>query len=251
MKNIAHRGFSGEYPENTMIAFEKAIEIGADMLELDVTLSKDKIPVVIHDDTIDRTSNGIGFVKDYSLEKLRELDFGSWKNKKFSNEKIPTLEDVLRLIKKSSIHLNIEIKSSAHVKKFSKSCIELQVLNLINKYKLMNRIVISSFEPNVLLRLRKISSKIQLAFLIEPDYKTGEDPVLFVRKIKAVSLNMHKSQVGTHVYNESKKFNIPIYIYTVNTSKELEKLIRIGIEGAFTNFPNKLKILNIGKNTGV
>ena len=99
MKNIAHRGFSGKYPENTNIAFARAIELGADMIELDVTLSKDKIPVVIHDDTLERTSNGKGKVRNVPLEKLKQLDFGSWMHSNFSEERIPTLEEVLKIIK--------------------------------------------------------------------------------------------------------------------------------------------------------
>ena len=154
MKNIAHRGFSGKYPENTLIAFKKAIELEADMIELDITLSKDKIPIVIHDDTLERTTNGNGKVRATASNKLKLLDAGSWKNPKFHEERIPTLEEVLRLIKKSKIDLNIEIKSSAFEKKHSTSCIELQTLNLIQKYKLMNRIVISSFESKILLRLQ-------------------------------------------------------------------------------------------------
>ena len=171
MKNIAHRGFSGKYPENTKVAFTKAIELEADMIELDVTLSRDRVPVVIHDDTVDRTSDGKGKVRNLTLDKLRLLDFGSWQSSKFSDQRISTLEEVLQQIKKSKIGLNIEIKSSAFEKKYSDFCIESQTLQLIQKYKLFNRIVISSFEPGVLMRLRELSANVKLAYLIWTKYK--------------------------------------------------------------------------------
>lgn len=244
MKNIAHRGFSGKYPENTKIAFARAIELGADMIELDVTLSKDKIPVVIHDDTLERTSNGKGKVRNVPLEKLKQLDFGSWMHSNFSEERIPTLEEVLKIIKKSKLGLNIEIKSSAFEKKISDSCIESQTLRLIDKYKLFNRIVISSFEPRILLRLRELSSKVKLAYLIEPGYqKLKLDPIYFVTQVKAVSLNMHKSQIKTEIFSRAQERNIPVCVYTVNTLSELKRMKDHELAGVFTNFPDRLKKL--------
>ncbi len=159
MRNIAHRGFSGKYPENTKIAFKKAIELEADMIELDITLSKDKIPIIIHDDSLERTTNGKGKVRSSTYTELKLLDAGSWKNAKYSNEGIPSLQEILLLIKKERIGLNIEIKSSAFERKFSKSCIEQQTLTLIQKYNLLNRIVISSFDPESTATAKKIILK--------------------------------------------------------------------------------------------
>ena len=242
MKNIAHRGFSGKYPENTKIAFTKAIELEADMIELDVTLSRDRVPVVIHDDMVDRTSDGKGKVRNLTLDKLRILDFGSWRSAKFSDQRISTLEEVLQQIKKSKIGLNIEIKSSAFEKKNSDSCIESQTLQLIQKYKLFNRIVISSFEPRVLTRLRELSAKVKLAYLIEPNFKKIKlDPISFVNKVKAVSLNMHKSQVETEIFKKASVAHIPVYVYTVNTIREMREMNLFGVAGVFTNYPDKLK----------
>ena len=96
---IAHRGFSGVAPENTLAAFRKAIDVGADMFELDVLLSQDEHVVVIHDDTLERTTNGTGKVIDHTLAELQALDAGSWFSPEFAGEPIPTLEDALRLAK--------------------------------------------------------------------------------------------------------------------------------------------------------
>jgi len=241
MRNIAHRGFSGKYPENTILAFEKAIKLNVDMIELDITFSKDKIPVVIHDDTLERTTNGKGKVKNTFFNKLKMLDAGSWMHRKFLGEKIPSLEEVLAIIKKSKVHLNIEIKSSAFEKKLSDSSIEAQTIRLIKKYKLFNQIVISSFEPKVLLRLRKLSAKIKLSLLIEPNFEKSKfNPISFVKEIRAASLNMHKSQVRTNIFKKAREEKIPILIYTVNTKKEMQKMTKLGVEGIFTNYPDKL-----------
>ena len=242
MKNIAHRGFSGKYPENTKIAFTKAIELEADMIELDVTLSRDRVPVVIHDDTVDRTSDGKGKVRNLTLDKLRLLDFGSWQSSKFSDQRISTLEEVLQQIKKSKIGLNIEIKSSAFEKKYSDFCIESQTLQLIQKYKLFNRIVISSFEPGVLMRLRELSANVKLAYLIGTKYKKLKlDPISFVHQLKAVSLNIHNSLVETEIFKKAYQEHIPVYIYTINTIREMREMNLFGVAGVFTNYPDKLK----------
>ncbi|MFP4698544.1 MAG: glycerophosphodiester phosphodiesterase family protein [Eubacteriales bacterium] len=94
---IAHRGASGIAPENTIVSFQKAIDQGAEGIELDVHLTKDEIPVVIHDETIDRTTDGSGYIKDFTFEELNRYDAGNYFDKKFMNEKIPTLEQVLEL----------------------------------------------------------------------------------------------------------------------------------------------------------
>src|SRR3972149_9393656 len=105
---IAHRGFSGQAPENTLASFKKARELGSDMIELDVRFSKDGHMVVMHDDTLDRTTNGRGKVADYTLKELKQLDAGSWFAPQFSDERIPNLNEVLELAK-GKILVNIEI----------------------------------------------------------------------------------------------------------------------------------------------
>lgn len=109
---IAHRGFSGQAPENTLASFQKAVELGSDMIELDVRFSKDGQVVVIHDDTIDRTTNGRGKVADYTLKELKQFDAGSWFAPQFSGERIPTLKEVLELVK-GKVLVNIEIKDES------------------------------------------------------------------------------------------------------------------------------------------
>lgn len=151
-KVIAHRGASAYAPENTMTAFEKAIELGAQGLELDVQLSSDGKLVVIHDEKLDRTSNAKGWVKDKTLDELKSLDFGSWFSKAFAGEKIPLLDEVMELISAWDGILNIEIKSGVVIY----PDIEQKVAAAISKFNMHDRIIVSSFNHYSLVNLRKI-----------------------------------------------------------------------------------------------
>src|SRR5699024_3322251 len=140
---MAHRGYSGFYPENTKIAFEKSIQEGYDFLELDVRLSKDGIPVIIHDATINRTSNGgKQFVHDLTLEELKSYDYGSWFAEEFAGETILTLEELFQLVEGEEIKLNVELKNGPIIPED----LEEKVLELVNKYNLGDRILFSSFD---------------------------------------------------------------------------------------------------------
>ncbi|HCQ89799.1 MAG TPA: hypothetical protein DIU45_08730, partial [Clostridium sp.] len=110
--NFAHRGASMYYPENTMVAFEKAIEMGCTGIETDVQMTKDGVLVLIHDEYLDRTTNGIGLVKNYTYNELRKLDAGSFKDRAFSKCKIPSVEELIGFTKNKNIKINFEIKNS-------------------------------------------------------------------------------------------------------------------------------------------
>ncbi len=153
---IAHRGFSGEAPENTLAAFRKAIEVGSDMLELDVQLSKDKEVVVIHDETLERATNGQGKVADFTLKELKKLDAGFRFGPQFSGERIPTLKEVLELAKdgywsisKSRIHPKVNIQLAE---------IADRALQEVKKAKMLNQVIFSSFNPVALERIKARSS---------------------------------------------------------------------------------------------
>jgi len=135
---IAHRGYSEKYPENTLVAFQSALDGNADMIELDITLSRDREIAVIHDDTLERTTNGSGEVADYGLNELKALDAGSWFDERFSGERIPTLEEVFDLVK-GRTWINIEIKVSAYEPHFPMDAIERQVVELVQQKKCMIR----------------------------------------------------------------------------------------------------------------
>ncbi|MDE6182363.1 MAG: glycerophosphodiester phosphodiesterase, partial [Eubacteriales bacterium] len=139
-KIFAHRGASAYAPENTMEAFKLAIKQNADGIEIDVHLTKDNHVVVIHDETIDRVSNGKGFVRDYTLEELRQFSY-NYNFNQYENVKIPTLEDVLELIKPTNLILNIELKTNF----LWYENIEEIVLSIVDKFEMQDRIIYSSF----------------------------------------------------------------------------------------------------------
>ncbi len=123
LKIFAHRGYSAKYPENTLAAFRATAELPVEGVEFDVHLTADRQVVVIHDEKIDRTSNGTGYVKDLTLEQLRKYDFGSWFSEEFAGERIPTLSEVLDVFKDTDQRINIELKSDVFVYvRFGRAC---------------------------------------------------------------------------------------------------------------------------------
>ena len=141
----AHRGYRSEYPENTMLAFKKAVELGVDQIETDVRLTKDKKLILIHDDLVDRTTNGTGKVCDFTFDEIEQLDAGAWKDDKFKGEKIPTLKEFLDFVKDLDVTLNIEIKDYTH------ECVDATI-DLINSYgdAFKDRFVIAAWDAEII-----------------------------------------------------------------------------------------------------
>ncbi|HON79306.1 MAG TPA: glycerophosphodiester phosphodiesterase family protein, partial [Spirochaetota bacterium] len=169
---IAHRGYSELYSENTLPAFQKAIEYGADMIELDVHLTKDGVPVVIHDNDIERTSNGKGDVSRFSLKELRQFDVDFKKTSGDSFVPIPTLEEVIDLVK-GKIQLNIEIKNCPHRYKG----IEEAVASLLTAKEFIPDTIVSSFDHFCLLTIKKIEPEIKTGMLYDSVWITFQEEV--------------------------------------------------------------------------
>ena len=161
---IGHRGYPAKYPENTLAAFEAAIEAGAIMIELDVMLSRDRKVVVIHDATLDRTTNGKGNVADFTLAELKQLDAGSWLDAQFADQQIPELSEVLDLIN-SRAYVNIEIKSNAYETHHPPDAIEKQVVDLLRQKDLLATSMISSFDVNILEQIAFMNNTPVTAFI--------------------------------------------------------------------------------------
>ncbi|MDX2471842.1 MAG: glycerophosphodiester phosphodiesterase family protein, partial [SAR324 cluster bacterium] len=183
---IAHRGFSGSFPENTMASFEAAVTAGAEMLELDIQLSKDKKIFVFHDETLDRTTSGSGRPSALTLEELQQLDCGSWFGSQFSAEKIPTLAKVLQAFS-LQIRINIEVKSEAYDAALSPLNITTQLVELLVALKVEKRVIVSSFEPEILKQVHSLNAAIALALLTETNLDQRQLDLL--AEIKATSWN--------------------------------------------------------------
>lgn len=232
--NIAHRGYSGKFDENTMLAFKKAIEYKADGIETDVQLSKDGIPVIIHDETLDRTTNGCGFIEEYTLEELKKF-------KTDSGERIPTLEELLELVSKSELKvLNLELKNSI----IEYKGLEEKVLDLIEKYKLRNRVIISSFNHMSLVKIRNIEkdngiqNKIKLGALTDSTLANVAD---YLKGIEVECYHpFFKSIINKDYSKEIVDSGVEINPYTVNTKEDFKQVVENGVVGIITNEVEKL-----------
>jgi len=236
---IAHRGASAYYPENTMIAFEKAVEMGAEMIELDVMLSKDRVPIVFHDAKLNQHTNGSSYVKHYTLKELKELDAGSWFNPKFSNQEIPTLEEVLDFAS-GKIALNIEIKTEA-VSNDIKNGIEEKVLQLVKEHGMQKHVLFSSFDYRAVRHFKKLDPNIPVALLYEKNQSNRLLPHQLVEKYNVDAFNCSYRQLKRKWIADINKFDIPAFIYTVDSKRRMQKLIAGGVTGIFTNKPDLLK----------
>lgn len=236
---IGHRGASAYYPENTMVAFRAAYEMGAEMVELDVLLSKDGVPVVIHDETLKRTTNGKGNVHDYTLAELKQLDAGSWFGKKFAGEKIPTLEEVIQFAK-GTIALNIEIKTEA-VRNDLHGGIEEKSLALVKKYDMQEHVLFSSFDFRAIEHLRELDGEIATALLYEKKQSKRKSPVQLSREYRSMAFNCSRKQLSEKWMDSLRESGIPVFIYTVNKEKEMKRLIDMGVSGIFSDKPDVLR----------
>ncbi|MEX2363084.1 MAG: glycerophosphodiester phosphodiesterase, partial [Balneolaceae bacterium] len=236
---IAHRGASAYYPENTMAAFKAAYEMQAEMIELDITLSSDGQVVVIHDEKLDRTTSGKGKVSDFTLQELKKLDAGSWFSDSFSEEKIPTLEEVLHFAK-GKISLNIEIKSEA-VSNSLHGGIEEKSLKLVKKYGMEEYVLFSSFNYHALSHIRELDVEIAIAPLYERKQSKGKLPSQLINQYKANAFNCNFKKLSKRWIGDASKHKIPIFVYTVNKERHLKKMIQSGVRGIFTDKPDVLK----------
>ncbi len=238
LRVIAHRGFSGMAPENTLSAFRKAIEIGADMFELDVLLSRDGEVVVIHDATLDRTTNGKGDVADYSLAELTQLDAGTWFSPEFEGEPIPTLEDVLKLAN-GRILVNVEIKTEAVTDEIRGGVAE-KVLELVRAQDMHDQVVISSFDPRALAQTRQLDPDIYTASLFDRELQKGMRPSEVMDEVGSNGFNLSYQIVNGSIVKECHGLGRPVAVYTVNEVEKMEEMLDLGVDALFTDRPDLL-----------
>jgi glycerophosphoryl diester phosphodiesterase len=236
---IAHRGLSRRFPENTLAAFKGAIDAGAQMIELDVTLSRDRQLVVIHDETVDRTTNGTGPVNTVTLQQLIQLDAGSWFDPKFGDERLPTLSQVLETVK-GHLMVNIEIKPEAFEPSDATDSVERQVLALVCKYEMMDEVLISSFHWPVLERLRILSPDISLGLLSET---TADQSLLaWSRRIDAFSWHPDFRIVTRPQVEVLHGLGLQIFPYTVGGKMNTSELVNAGVDGLIVDDPDQMEV---------
>ena len=225
----AHRGASAYAPENTKVAFEKAIELKSNGIELDIQKTKDGKIVIFHNDCIDRKSNGTGKIEDYTYQELLKLDFGSWFNDKYKNEKIVLFEDFARDYLGKDLTFAIELKVLG---------IEKETLEIINKYKVHNNIYITSFLYDALENVRKIDSNIKLSWLIKD--KISKENIEKLLKINGNQICPRASLVSKEDIEIANNNGLGVRLWGIDNEEIMKKVYALNIEGMTVNFPDKL-----------
>lgn len=226
---IAHRGASLIAPENTLTAFRLAEELRADAIEFDVKLSRDRIPVVHHDMTLDRTTEGKGRVKDHTLSDIKKLDAGYKFNQRFQGERIPTLEETLEEFSEKML-LNIELTN--YNDPFDS--LPEQVARCLDGIGTLGRILISSFNPFALRTSRRLMPGLRVALLLAPG-----TPRLMQRLLRLITphddLHPHYGMVTTALINGVHHKDGRVNVWTVNEYDQMRELLGVGIDGIITD----------------
>lgn len=239
---IAHRGFSLRAPENTLEAIELAIAAGADAIEIDVGFSADRALMVIHDDTLDRTTSGRGPVRAHGLEELRRLDAGSWFSPVFAGARIPLLGEVLDLVR-GRLPLNVEIKGESveiEPREGGEDGIEARVLQQVERRGMLGQVVFSSFHPLALWRLRRLSPEAATASLLHAPYHRTRSPQEIVGEVGAGALHVADHEVSPAMAAACRAAGIPLRVYTVNHPARYRELSAWGVEAVFSDDPGGL-----------
>ena len=229
---IGHRGYPALYPENTMASFEGAMQAGCDMIELDVTLTRDRKIVVIHDDTLDRTTTGKGPVRGHVLAEIKALDAGSWFDARFAAECVPELSEVIRLTAGRCM-LNIEIKESAFEADYPVDAIEHQVVKLVKTIGAMDRVIISSFDKRILERIATMNAPPAIAFI--SDHGADKGVLEMLLKMKAFSWHPLFKVLTRDQVDMLHAAGLKVFPWTINTRAEAEKLLALGVDGLICN----------------
>ncbi len=225
MRVFAHRGYSGLYPENTMLAFDKAREAGCKAMELDVHLSKDGELVIIHDEMLDRTTNAKGLVCSHTLAELRAFNAGT--EEQF--QAIPSLDTYCRWAKQHGIFTNVEIKTNL----IYYPGIEEKVLALLEKYNLIEQTLISSFNHGSVIRMRQLCESIQCAFLVGGRGLANVGS--YAKNFKVEYYHPDGAFLTKAAVDECKAQGVGVNVWTIDDLGLLHKMITWNVDGVFTN----------------
>jgi len=233
MKIFAHRGASGAYPENTILAFQKAVEAGADGVEFDLHRTRDGVLVVHHDFDLERTASVPLVIAESDYADLAQYDLGAWKGK-FPKQTLPTLEEVLAVFRGTEMMINIELKAGSGIY----PGIEAQLLEVLKQEGNPKRFILSSFDHHALMKLRSLGSPHPLGVLTEARLIA---PWVYVETHHFQTYHPYFRTLDPEAIKELKARKIPVYTYTVNKARAAKRLMDWGIDGIITNWPEKIK----------
>lgn len=238
---IAHRGGAKLAPENTLASFKNAIRLGADMIEIDIHLSKDSEIIVIHDDSLNRTTNGTGNIKDLTLEEIKKYDAGSWFGENFKNEKVPTLAETFKTIN-GKAKLLIEIKDGDE----KYPGLEKKLVESIKKHKVSDWVIIQSFNKSSILRIKKINPKLVTYYLMGGNFDDFysevsakiENGETIEKKFNGIA--PHHSLLDKQKVKLLHNAGFGVFTFTVNKVEQMNEMIDIKVDGIITDIPDVL-----------
>lgn len=233
--NFAHRGASFEAPENTLAAFLLAAELGADGIELDVQLSKDGETAVIHEFSLEASTDGHGLVRERTMAELQELDAGSWFDPVFAGQQIPTLQEVVEAVGQQML-LNIELKTAS----LQDSHLAKAVVRIIEENHLSDRVVVSSFNHLVLRTVRKLNPKIPLGLLASRDMPLPLRRTWLRPWIRPEALHPSYEMIDANYAHWAKERGYRIHTWTVDDPGTMWQMMRLGVDMIITNRPDLL-----------
>ena len=225
MLKIGHRGAAGYEPENTLLSFKKALELNMDLVELDVQACKSGELMVIHDIKVDRTTNGTGYVCEKTFDELRALDAGK-------GQKIPTLQEVLECIDKN-IRVNIEMKSEG----IARAVFNVIAQDVKEKGWSWDDFLVSSFNHYELQEFSRLAAQVKTGAII------AGIPIGYAQcasDLKSYSLHASKEFINQALIDDAHNRGLKVYAYTLNEPEDIQKVRRLGIDGIFSNFPDRI-----------
>ncbi|GLX68854.1 glycerophosphodiester phosphodiesterase [Paenibacillus glycanilyticus] len=238
--NYAHRGASGNYPENTMIAFEQAITLGATGIETDVQMTKDGRLVLIHDEKLRRTTGVNALVAETLADEVLQLDAGSWFSPEFKDARIPTLEQLLELAKRTHTIVNIELKNGI----VEYPGLERKVIETVQSYRMSDQVIISSFNHYSLIECNRIAPEIPTGILyMEGLYR----PWKYAKSVGASALHASRYAVLPEWVAEAAQHDVIYNVFTVNDPAEMKRLMQAGVAGIITDYPERLAAILRGQ----
>ncbi|MEK4498558.1 glycerophosphodiester phosphodiesterase [Bacillus sp. FSL R12-0069] len=243
IKNIAHRGASAYAPEHTIPAYKLGQQLKGDYIEIDLQMTKDGHLVAMHDETVNRTTNGTGLVKEHTLEELKQLNAGSSFNEKhpnlakkeYENAKVQTLEEVIEVFGHDANYY-IETKSPDEY-----PGIEEKLLEIINHYEIQDKVIIQSFSEESLQKIHNLNVNIPLVQLLS--YKKEvqlTEPEIKKYKTYCIGLGMNYKYIDSAYVKRIKKHGLEVHLFTVDNEQDMKKLLLWGVDGMFTNYPDRL-----------
>ena len=228
---VGHRGAMGHCPENTLAAFDRAAELGASWVEFDVHLSADGVPVVIHDELLDRTTNGHGLVRDHSLAELRALDAGAWYGPNYAGQRIPNLDDVLDWARWRGISVDVEIKNAP----LYYEGIEALVLAALDRHAMLSQALVSSFDHPAVQRLKRLEPRVLTGVLYGC---RPADPVALACQASADVLLPQWAYVTAADVAAAHSAGLAVGTWTTSDPSTLRQLIAAGVDAVITNHPD-------------